>query len=77
VAGGILNVDGGPEIAAAPDLLLQRNSETALLAQGGGAQADKGKSLGAVAAVTRPFSSERLVASIDALPGPVAQPGGT
>jgi hypothetical protein len=72
-----LIVDDGPGIAFALDFLLQRNSRTVLSARGGGAQIDKGRAPGVGASVSGPFSIERLVASIDALPGPVAQPGGT
>jgi hypothetical protein len=66
-----------PGIAFAPDFLLQRNSRTVLSARGGGAQVDKGRAPGVGASVSGPFSIERLIASIDALPGLVAQPGGT
>jgi hypothetical protein len=72
-----LIVDGEPDIAAAPDFLLRRNSETALLARSGGERVDMERSLGSGASVTRPYSIEHLVRTIDALPGSVAQPGGT
>lgn len=46
-----------------------------LSAKGGGAEINKGLSLGADVYVTKPFSNKDLVAKIDELLGAIAKPG--
>ena len=48
-----------------------------LSAKGGGAEINKGISLGADVYVTKPFSNKDLVAKIDQLLGAAARPGAT